>query len=297
MSDRNHQDESSFFSCLIAGMLVFTNRPVYPAGDLDTADGWLSVWFTSQEFQHHGAVNPGGSAESPLAWHRLPGNEAMPAIVSDDGRVALVQEPSSGNFDYAYQLRRVVPYAAALQGKLVLHASASRHPHGIVAFIGPSGVGKSTLAEHLDMLGYPIVSYDLLPIRIEEKMVTIPGEKNTPITAIYFLSRAAGLEKIHPQRLSGQDCLLSLLKHGFGELPEPRIWKVQFLGYEEIAAQVPAFDLQLPDDLSQLEASAKQVSAHFNRLQLTSPRHAELTPRSGSKQEYERAEFQKSEAP
>ena len=50
------------------------------------------------------------------------------------------------------------------RGLLGLHASAIMVPEGSVAFAGPSGVGKSTLATACWQQGYPILADDICVI-------------------------------------------------------------------------------------------------------------------------------------
>lgn len=292
MSHKNrHEEQLSPYTYSIAGLRVFTNRPAYNLGVFTATDSTLSVWFTLQEIHPQGSQDPTGAAQSPPAWHRLPGPVEAPAFLSDDGHVALIQEPPSPFSDYTLQLRRVVPFASAFQGKLILHASAIRHPHGIVAFIGTSGVGKSTLAMRLSAQGYPAVSHDLLPCRIHDNKVVTPGERKHSLLSIYFLSRVAGQKNIRCEPLSRQFCLLYLLKHGFGELPEPRVWKSQFLGFHEIAARVPAFHLQLPDDLSLLDSSTAELLTHISGTYLDGPHLGKLDDPLSAPEGVHRAEF------
>lgn len=52
-------------------------------------------------------------------------------------------------------LDQVVPLVLSRQGKLVVHASAVLTPSGVVAFLGHSGWGKSTLAASFAQAGVP----------------------------------------------------------------------------------------------------------------------------------------------
>jgi hypothetical protein len=60
--------------------------------------------------------------------------------------------------------------ALGLNGTFCLHASAVAVPEGVVAFLGESGRGKSTLAQALDQLpnsGCRRVADDVLPVRLD----------------------------------------------------------------------------------------------------------------------------------
>ena len=59
-------------------------------------------------------------------------------------------------------LDQVVPAVLAKNGAVVLHASAVLTPWGVVAFLGPSGFGKSTLALSFASIGFPAIADDFL---------------------------------------------------------------------------------------------------------------------------------------
>lgn len=54
--------------------------------------------------------------------------------------------------------------ALQLQGRVILHASAVVVDGAAVAFSGPHGIGKSTLAAALARAGYPLLTDDMLPL-------------------------------------------------------------------------------------------------------------------------------------
>lgn len=62
-------------------------------------------------------------------------------------------------------LDQVVPLVLSRRESLVLHASAIVAPEGVVAFVGKSGQGKSTLAACFGQIGYPLISDDYLVLR------------------------------------------------------------------------------------------------------------------------------------
>lgn len=55
------------------------------------------------------------------------------------------------------------------RGMFLLHANAVYFENGGIAFLGPSGIGKSTTSLALNKKGYPLLSDDVLPIFIDEK--------------------------------------------------------------------------------------------------------------------------------
>ena len=62
-------------------------------------------------------------------------------------------------------LDQVVPLVLSRQESLVLHASAILTPQGVIAFVGKSGQGKSTLAACFGQNGFRLLSDDYLVLR------------------------------------------------------------------------------------------------------------------------------------
>lgn len=72
-------------------------------------------------------------------------------------------------------LDQVLPLALSRAGHLVLHASAVHIPRlGCVAFVGPTGCGKSTLAAALGLRGCPVVTDDCLVLEAGSKKSRAP---------------------------------------------------------------------------------------------------------------------------
>jgi hypothetical protein len=62
------------------------------------------------------------------------------------------------------------------RGLLVLHASAVLTDAGVVAFLGHSGWGKSTMAGALGKLGYPLFSDDVVPVSLSNGLpIALPS--------------------------------------------------------------------------------------------------------------------------
>ncbi|MGE0039654.1 MAG: hypothetical protein AB7V01_00585 [Vicinamibacterales bacterium] len=59
-------------------------------------------------------------------------------------------------------LNQVLPLLAASAERLVLHASAVAGPRGALAFVGPGGLGKSTLAGAMTRRGHRLLTDDAL---------------------------------------------------------------------------------------------------------------------------------------
>ncbi len=65
-------------------------------------------------------------------------------------------------------LDQVVPLVLTLHGCHALHATSVKTQQGVCAFIGPTGVGKSTLAASFLFAGYPVLSDDCLVIQADD---------------------------------------------------------------------------------------------------------------------------------
>lgn len=71
---------------------------------------------------------------------------------------------------------QIVPRALAQQGDIVIHASAVRVDGGCLAFLGPSGVGKSTLAASFLAIGMEPFADDALKATCENAgVIAIPS--------------------------------------------------------------------------------------------------------------------------
>jgi hypothetical protein len=168
-----------------------------------------------------------------------------------------------------------------MSGRLVLHASAGRVGAGVVAFSGPSGAGKTTVAT---LLG-SAVALDLLPVdgdralvdgeaaidrwvaesaaalsrgpvAARELVASVAASRTAPLREVLYLdpSRRAGTE-IARAPLGRTDAALRLLENGFGELSDPRAWRELVAGATALSASVRAFDATVPVGIEPLRAA------------------------------------------
>jgi hypothetical protein len=73
-------------------------------------------------------------------------------------------------------LNQVIPIVLSQLGKLVLHASACAAPQGVMAFMGTTGMGKSTLAASFGLRGLAVLTDDCLLVRKQgERVVGVPS--------------------------------------------------------------------------------------------------------------------------
>lgn len=98
--------------------------------------------------------------------------------ISPNGRaVSGVPAPdASGNTVEHLYLNQVLPLALSAQGRLALHASAVAIEGSAVAFLAPSGRGKSTLAAAFAKRGVPFLTDDgLILEQCGEEFMVQPG--------------------------------------------------------------------------------------------------------------------------
>ncbi|WP_133254713.1 hypothetical protein [Mesorhizobium delmotii] len=234
---------------------MFSNQPVPGLAQCGYYDLDVEILFYSQ-----GRTNaaPSAGKGNGVPFHRATG---LRGHIAEDGRWAAIDEGSDQWPDRAVCIRRVLPFLAALQGKVTLHASAVATPAGVYAFVGASGAGKSTLSSCLEKFDLRAVADDLLPCRMQGDFVAVPlGQDDTlPLRGLYFLSRQDSLESARRTPLNSADCLKRLLVHGFGEISIKTAWATQFAAYTSIARTVPSYDLVVPDALPRLNASVAAV--------------------------------------
>lgn len=240
---------------VVAGLAVSSNVavPVLPDGGF--ADGAVEVVFDARDAETCTQAEGG-------TWYRVADGRVAKAFCREDGERVVIDLVEGD--DVAVQVRRVVPFASALQGQVVLHAVGLEVGGRAAAFIGESGAGKSTLARALDGCGLSPLADDLLPCRVRDGHVCVPvggtdGDRYLPLAAVAFLERERGSTRARRVPLAGSECLRALLLHGFGEMEAPPAWDAQFRLYGSLAAQATAFRLWVPDDLGLLPAVAKAL--------------------------------------
>jgi hypothetical protein len=105
-------------------------------------------------------VDPDCLATPSQYFLRIPGIARY--LVNHGAEVVVEPEPAALALDVrAYLLGSIFAVLCQQRGLLPLHASAVSHRGGVVAFVGHSGQGKSSLAAHLAQRGFPVVSDDV----------------------------------------------------------------------------------------------------------------------------------------
>jgi len=141
-------------------------RRMSSSGDPNSKSDWFMDWHL-----------PGG--EPWVSFGKMDGgyllrfNELADFTIDKDGK-EIICMPGSGIPEDTIQhllLDQVIPLVINLRGGEALHASAILTPHGVVAFAGSTGSGKSTVAGSLLKEGYPFVSDDCLTLLEKDKEI------------------------------------------------------------------------------------------------------------------------------
>lgn len=118
-------------------------------------------------------------SRSESAYHLVvPG--AAGCTISADGTELFGSVPTgrSTNALRHHLLNQALPRVLAHRGRLVLHASAVRGPSGVIALLGSTGVGKSTLAATFLAHGYGLVADDALVLeRCGSQLMAVPDPR------------------------------------------------------------------------------------------------------------------------
>lgn len=199
----------------------------------------------------------------------------------------------------------VLPLVLQARGEHLLHASAVVTEAGVAAFCGRSGAGKSTLAHGLARRGLPQWGDDAVLLRAGgESAAGNPGPVRTfplpwrarlrpdvrrhpgnharqaptpandpassppasrPLWRIYTVTRRADLRSPRAVPLAAAAALPPLVDNAYrfdGAAPRTRALLVTCL---DLAAAVPVFRLELPDDLGGLHPTLDAVAGLLRR--------------------------------
>ena len=99
-------------------------------------------------------------------------------IVSRDGRniICILRQNCPHETMRHLLLNQVIPIVLSQLGELVLHASACTTPQGVIAFIGMTGMGKSTLAASFGLKGFAVLTDDCLLVQERgDQVMSIPS--------------------------------------------------------------------------------------------------------------------------
>jgi hypothetical protein len=113
----------------------------------------------------------------PELGYRLYARHFGLARVSPDGASVECAPPTAEAWSWQrFLVGRILPWAAVLRGREVLHASAVAVDGRAIAFVGPTGGGKTSLALRLVAAGAVFVTDDVLAVdRSEGALRAHPG--------------------------------------------------------------------------------------------------------------------------
>ncbi|MBY0527377.1 MAG: PqqD family peptide modification chaperone [Gemmataceae bacterium] len=220
-----------------------------------------------------------GPSGHTLRWNGLPTWRLSP-----DG-TTLTRQARHAEPDPVTQLLWVVPHVLILRGQLVLHASAVEREGSIMAFAGPSGQGKTTLANLFGRQGSPVVSEDLLLVKMDRSIpeAIVGGERAIRSWVNAQVSGAAGdvirteglveacrgprlplADILFPVReevsvpalvhrpLDAADALVQLMQNSFAELGQPAVWQQLFEANHRLVQTTHVNCLCVPEGLGPL---------------------------------------------
>lgn len=186
------------------------------------------------------------------------------------------------------------------RGLLVLHGSCVALEDRVIAFIGDSKAGKSTLAEAFYRQNTPVITDDILAMRLSfpypQVVPSIPRIKlwpdsaaamghdvnklpkisqssqkcfhlfhskqrnYLPLTSIYVLGQRSHLNIV---KLECQEAFRTLIKHSRARiLSHPHFVKRHFCQCTSLLNTIPIYTLDRPFDLSALSMVIKQIQLH-----------------------------------
>jgi len=199
---------------------------------------------------------------------------------------SLIRRPGAAIAESPLPLMWTAPHVLVLHGRLVLHASAVRHGDGALAFCGPSGVGKTTLAHLFGKREQSVLAEDLLLIAFDGTTpeVILGGEAGVrgwaerhiaqfaaggpvstddllrasdgvrvPLRELWFLGRSDAPDSvIRHKPLLGVEALVLLLQNSFAELGQRAVWTELLEANRRVANATPAQRAWCPKGLEVL---------------------------------------------
>jgi len=169
----------------VSGLHLQTNQPLAPLlpqeigapadvqihldetfPELDRLLATQQVWYSSAQVDEQGHPSLRISTLADGAYFRLAFVDGSEFVVDRDGAEvwgtwADALPPDERT---SYLLDLVLSFVLCVRGVACLHASAISIGDRAVAFVGPEGVGKSTIATAFAMRGYPVVADDMLAL-------------------------------------------------------------------------------------------------------------------------------------
>src|SRR4051812_31049684 len=153
-----------------------TRVDLVPAAEIDR--GWPADRATRVLEERLGSHQPDRTIDAdPQAGYRLYARHFGLARVSPTGARIQCAPPDAASWRWQrFLVGRILPWASVLRGLEVFHASAVTVEGGALAFVGPTGAGKTSLAVQLVARGARFLTDDVLALdKAEEQLRAHPG--------------------------------------------------------------------------------------------------------------------------
>jgi hypothetical protein len=257
--------------------------------DAAAANADSPAWTAERTFE---LGRPGGGLPAftidydPEAGYRVWISGLGQCLIGPDGD-RIVCSPPTGRRRWQLLIGQALPIAAALQGLEVLHASAVRQGEMAIAFVAPSGTGKTSTALHLLARGAVFLADDVVALKAEgDTLMALPGiglahaplteraalehagvrlswpsqagskehvavavaDAPAPLGAVYFLERAPAVSDAEIMPIDPPDPRLLLGTTFVSHVPTARRLITQLDVCSRIARTVPLFRVRVPLD-------------------------------------------------
>lgn len=209
-------------------------------------------------------------------------------VAVDGSRIDCERDGVSRDRQARFVFAQALPLAAALQGLDLFHASAVCGGGGVAAFLGGSGVGKTSLASRLMLRGAGFVTDDVLAVEALSEMplvhpgppfMAIPNEDHALLDDRFsVLGPAVGnTDKLHasPRSLSHPMPLRAVFYLEPGS--QSHLEGLEDGSARRILASAFAPYLMTPDRLRRHLEVAQRVSSNVRQFRLQLPRARRFT--------------------
>lgn len=202
----------------------------------------------------------------PEAGYLLSGPRYGRHLLSPDGRRLRIMPGSARPDDWQrFLIAQVLPFAAALNGLEVLHASALAFGDRALALIGASGAGKTSLALAAARLGAMLITDDVLALEHDEdRLLAHPGSPLAGVAHTEAERLGARLGSARALAVNERECLIEA---PLAPAPVP-LRAVLFLDRRADGPSEPSFD--------PLDSAGALLGATFNFVLDDQPRLVRL---------------------
>lgn len=169
----------------------------------------------------------------------------------------------------------------ARQDSFFLHSSAVKTPAGAAIFMAESGVGKSTLARHVDQNWHQLAD-DIVPLSVFNNQVMLhtdyPQLKlannaiddypsyNNCNTAVIFQLQAEPSEEVTFEELDRATGMLAIIRHSVAtRLFDEELLRIHMAFAGLVAHKVPVVKLSYPRNLDQLEQLQDSITVYLEK--------------------------------